>query len=333
MGLVTKKNKSRLVNDPRMEKGPFSAFELRLKQKHILHELRRYIYDPCFDNRFMRKTIIAPMPDLDKFEEKRKANVSLKTSDLPPEIAYLYNEALLTREQEIHLFRKMNYFKYQAKKLIDRNHGLNAREQNRVEKYLFEAIACKKQLAASNLRLGVHNAKIKAYKINNPSKIYELISEAYLAILRAINCYDWTSSKFSTYATWAITNNLSRSNSDERERDSHFTNNVEDEMLDTIDNQNENKLQNDDRKMFLESAVSKLLDKLSKEEGGERCKEVIIRRFLSTDSDETTLESVGNEFGVSKERIRQIQVRSFKQMKRFVENNYVSLNGFLEEFI
>jgi RNA polymerase sigma factor (sigma-70 family) len=331
--MKTKVKKSRLVNDPRMEKGPFTAFENRLRQKHILHELRRYIYDPCFDDRFMRKSIIAPMPDLEGFEKKRKLGVSLKPFDLPPEIEYLYNEPLLTREQEVHLFRKMNYFKYQAKKLIDRNHGLNAREQELVERYLFEAIVCKKQLAASNLRLGVHNARIKAHRFNDPYKMYDFVSEAYLAILRAISCYDWLSSKFSTYATWAITNNISRSYLDESERNSHFINNVEDDALDITDNQNENKLEDEDRKVFLKSVVGKLLDKLTETIGGERDKEIIKRRFLSSDSDNLTLDDVGDEFGISKERVRQLQKRSLNYMKKFVEENYVSLNGFLEEFI
>ena len=33
---------------------------------------------------------------------------------MPPYIASLYEVPLLTREQEAHLFRKMNYLKYKA---------------------------------------------------------------------------------------------------------------------------------------------------------------------------------------------------------------------------
>ena len=35
-------------------------------------------------------------------------------SGLPPYLASLYEVPLLTREQEAHLFRKMNYLKYKA---------------------------------------------------------------------------------------------------------------------------------------------------------------------------------------------------------------------------
>ena len=38
-------------------------------------------------------------------------------SGLPPYLASLYEVPLLTREQEVHLFRKMNYLKYKASKL------------------------------------------------------------------------------------------------------------------------------------------------------------------------------------------------------------------------
>ena len=38
-------------------------------------------------------------------------------SDLPSYLASLYDVPLLTREQEYHLFRKMNYFKHKASRL------------------------------------------------------------------------------------------------------------------------------------------------------------------------------------------------------------------------
>jgi hypothetical protein len=39
---------------------------------------------------------------------------------LPPYLASLYEVPLLTREQEAHLFRKMNYLKYKASQLVAR---------------------------------------------------------------------------------------------------------------------------------------------------------------------------------------------------------------------
>ena len=53
-----------------------------------------------------------PMPDSETPLKKARL-----PSGLPPYLASLYEVPLLTREQEAHLFRKMNYLKYKASRL------------------------------------------------------------------------------------------------------------------------------------------------------------------------------------------------------------------------
>ena len=68
------------------------------------------MYDPSFEADDAPQTILAPMP-----EGARVAPRSKAPDGLPPYLASLYNEAeLLNREQESHLFRKMNYLKFRA---------------------------------------------------------------------------------------------------------------------------------------------------------------------------------------------------------------------------
>ncbi len=57
------------------------------------------------------------MPDAETYEAKRRSMRAPK--DVPPELASQYEWPLLTKEQEQHLFRKMNYLKHKAARLRD----------------------------------------------------------------------------------------------------------------------------------------------------------------------------------------------------------------------
>jgi len=63
-------------------------------------------------------------------------------------------------------------------------------------------------------------------------------------------------------------------------------------------------------------ALAKLLDKLSINE-----KRVVIKRFGLFGSPQLTLEEIGNQIGVTRERIRQIQNIAIKKLKKKVKRN------------
>ena len=71
-----------------------------------------YMANPYFGRASAETTIMGPTPGSD--QPVKKARVP---SGLPPYLASLYEVPLLTREQEAHLFRKMNFLKYRASKL------------------------------------------------------------------------------------------------------------------------------------------------------------------------------------------------------------------------
>ena len=73
----------------------------------------------------------------------------------------MYETPLLTREQEQHLFRKMNYLKHKASELLKR---LDVRRPSMaamdlIEKLAKEATAVKNDIVRANLRLVVSIAK------------------------------------------------------------------------------------------------------------------------------------------------------------------------------
>jgi len=57
-------------------------------------------------------------------------------------------------------------------------------------------------------------------------------------------------------------------------------------------------------------------------------REVLIRRFGLHNHERTTLEDVGKELGVTRERVRQIQMDALKQLRKILENQ-----GFTEELL
>ena len=78
------------------------------RARRILGQEIQYIYDPSFAVRGAEATILAPMPEgTGGAHGGRELSRSTICGDAP----------LLSRGQEVYLFRKMNYLKYRANKL------------------------------------------------------------------------------------------------------------------------------------------------------------------------------------------------------------------------
>ena len=60
----------------------------------------------------------------------------------------------------------------------------------------------------------------------------------------------------------------------------------------------------------------------------EKQREVLVRRFGLCNYERTTLEEVGRELGVTRERVRQIQMDALKQLRKILESQ-----GFSEELL
>jgi len=78
-------------------------------------------------------------------------------------------------------------------------------------------------------------------------------------------------------------------------------------------------LQNEDVMSNLEVWMDQLEDKQ---------REVLVRRFGLYNHERTTLEDVGRELGVTRERVRQIQMDALKQLRKILENQ-----GFTEQLL
>jgi len=263
-----------------------------------------YIYHKSFDKPSLEAEILGPAP-------QAPAQRLLKApSGLPAYLASLYEIPLLTREQEAHYFRKLNYLKYQAARLRKRLDASRAsrREVARLADLLRQAGETKNLLIRSNLRLVV---SVIRNHVRTDADFSVLISDGNMSLMRAIEKFDFSRGfKFSTYAVWAIRNNFSRSISTEhvyRERFRTGSDAVFQERSDRRSDLYGEELAHEQRR----ETVRHILQQLS-----ERERNILACRFgLQQGSEPLTLEEVGARQGVSKERIRQLEKRAINKLR------------------
>jgi len=263
--------------------------------------------NPSFDDLKARAEILAPVPEpLDG-----KAPRRIKPPEgVPPYLASLYDVPLLSREQEAHLFRKMNYLKYRALKLRDALDPARATTSvlDQIDRMLEEALAVKNQIIRANLRLVVSIAKKHVGRSDN---FFELVSDGNMSLIRAVEKFDYArGNKFSTYASWAIMKNFIRSIPIENHRRDRFVTGHDDLFEAAADNRSdEHEYESAQRRM--RDAVKGMLGRLD-----DRERRIIVSRFGLDGVGEQTLEQLGRELGVTKERVRQLEARAQNKLRK-----------------
>jgi len=293
-----------------------------VRAQHLLEQPIEYIDHESFHNPAVEETILADMPRVDEYEAKRRTMRVPK--DVPPELASCYEYPLLDKEQEQHLFRKMNYLKCKAHQLREQMNQDGEDEVSlaptrvkigmleEIEDLLTEASNIKELLINANMRLVVNIAKRHAGQTDN---FFELLSDGNMSLIRAVEKFDFGRNfKFSTYASWAIMKNFARTIPDEKHRRERFVTG-HDEVFDVAPDNRSDEHEVVATKERASHSVNRLLEYLEPRE-----REIIrMRAGLDDHAKGMTLEEIGQQFGITKERVRQLNARAMKKLRSIAE--------------
>jgi RNA polymerase sigma factor (sigma-70 family) len=268
-----------------------------------------YIYHESFDDPRAEAEIVAPMPNQEAFELQRTAMKVPR--DVPPELSPLYEWPLLSKDQEQHLFRKMNFLKHKLKRVRDRLAADPSRARAidfaEVDELQAEVATVKELLINCNMRLVVSIAKRHSGQTDN---FFELLSDGNMSLIRAVEKFDYSRNfKFSTYASWAIMKNFARSIPDELHHKERFVTGHEDVFDASPDRRT------DEQEMLSNSEESKRQLHKMLEQLDPREREIIRLRAGLDGAEPQTLEQIGQQMNITKERVRQIHVRGMRKLR------------------
>ncbi len=277
----------------------------RLRAERIMELPLDFVPNPQF-SRILRakaeRSVLGPPPGDEAAPQSRAPKA------IPAYLASLYESPLLTRPQEAHLFRKMNYLKYKAARL---RKTLNLPRPQRalmdeIEKCHAEAVATRNHIIRANLRLVVSIAK---RCLGAQDAFFELVSDGNLSLMRAVEKFDFARGyAFATYAAWAIVNGFARTTLTEYRRRERFRTNHGETVLTAADGRPVPEVAEPKRPVSL----SAIIDGLDARE-----REIIVRRFgLRRGSNPLTLAEISSEIGVTKERVRQLESRALEKLRR-----------------
>jgi RNA polymerase primary sigma factor len=287
-----------------------------MRARRLLEAKLDGMYHETFDDAKSVAEILAPMPQPADGKAPRKVRAP---EGLPPYLADLYDSGLLSREQEAHLFRKMNYLKHRASTLRDALDLEKAKpaDLDKIEKLMEEALSVKNQIIKANLRLVVSIAK---KHVNSGSDFFELISEGNMALIRAVEKFDFArGNKFSTYASWAIMNRFARAIPEENHRRDRFVTGHE-AMFESAADTRSDEHEIEFAAKRVRETVNGMLGKLDARE-----RRVLESRFGLGGANEQTLEQLGRELGITKERVRQIESRAQEKLRKLAGNDALEL--------
>jgi len=286
-----------------------------VRAKRILELPLDYIHNAEFERASNAGTILSPLPQTDTPSKKART-----PSGLPPYLASLYEVPLLTREQEYHLFRKFNFLKYRALRLRETLDPARAKSSlmDEIEQLYDEAVEVKNKIVQANLRLVVSIAK---RHVTGADEFFALVSDGNMSLIRAVEKFDYSrGNKFSTYASWAIMKNFARTIPEEFKHRDRFRTSQDDMFLAQADRRSD-QVEQETAQAQRERQIENILACLD-----EREQRIIKSRFgLDHSHEPLTLKEVGEEMGVTKERVRQIEARALNKLRMAAQEEHIEV--------
>lgn len=273
-----------------------------------------YLYHETFDEPKAERRILRPLAAARGVRARRAPN----GADFY--LARLYEVPLLSQEEETYLFRKMNFLKFRADRLRRKLNPLtaSASQVEKIERLQADAQEVRNQIIEANLRLVF--SIVKRYASVGSAAFDEFMGEGHVTLMRAVEKFDFSRGvKFSTYATWAIVNGcnalLKKQAALQQQHLSQSAEGIEDVVPDhRVTAREEQSVQD------IRQAVGELLLGLNSRE-----RAIIEARFGFAVHQSPTLKEIGDDLGISKERVRQLQQRALEKLRVMAERQKVEL--------
>lgn len=291
----------------------------------ILSEKFKFWETKQFKGKKNEILIFSEMPDYENFKNKKKKLNDTSLNNVLPEFKHFYEQPVLSKEQEFHLFRKMNFLKKKCKIFAKKY------KQKPLKKILTDLsqnysnyLNTREFIIKCNLRLSyyifTHRKDFYGQNLN------DLISDCFLNILKAVDAFDYTRGiKFSTYCTWCLLNNSIRDQNANKKFENFITTN-----LDSSNYENNLDFKDEEIKSFFEKKESlsfdwfKIKTALSNKSNHER-DFYILTQIFGIGCDKKTLKELSQELSLTKERIRQIKEKTIINLKNMVKNGELHL--------
>jgi RNA polymerase primary sigma factor len=238
--------------------------------------------------------------------------------DIPAYLQSLYEVPLLDARAEHDLFRRYNYLKYKADALRRRIDLTRIRVSllREADDLLLQAGAVKNRIIRANLRLVVSIAK---KHLAGPMGLFELVSDGNVSLMRAVEKFDYSRGhRFSTYASWAIMRNFARTVPRERHQLDRFATGRE-EALDVAGLRAYDPAKTSLAE--LRESIDVVMERLSATERG-----ILIEHYGLNEAGQTrTLDQLGKSLGMSKERVRQIELKALRKLRGILNTQKADL--------
>lgn len=293
------------------EFGDGSLETLKKLTRRVLKTEVGFILHPVFESNGAAEEIFAEPLGLAPRDNRLGLTAAKRAGvDSPDQVSRLCEAKLLTPQQEVMLFQRMNFLRYQA---MQERAKLNPeRPSKRSLELVYRLLAMadwhRDRIVEANTRL-VFSIIKKFVNANNPFD--DLLSEGIVALMRAVEKFDFGRGfRFSTYATQVVRRGAYRQVMETQAERSKLQSGVEEMGLDISDEGRQSAI-SEQRWHQLQSRLSVMMGDLDRRE------RFIIRARFSLGSHRKvhTLQSLADRLGVSKERVRQLEQRAMEKLR------------------